>query len=265
MNMKTTRYIVAVLMTCLSITAVAETGDKYEKWGPTSDSGAGVIVRLGYTLGGTTPVPLPNEIRSINAFSPHGGATVAADVYKMLCKRWGISVGWHFFYEGFHTSADVKNYKMSLTQEGNTMSGYFTGCDVTNVGMWGLTMPVLATWRLSPRWNISAGPFFTVFYSQSFDGRVYDNKQGVGYLRVDTPIGEKVNIDRTNPATYDFSDHMRNWNGGIEVAFDWKATRHMNLFGLVDWGLSDIMEPDFSAIDFKMYPIYATIGVAYRY
>ncbi|MCD8302483.1 MAG: outer membrane beta-barrel protein, partial [Prevotellaceae bacterium] len=181
--MKATRYIGAALLACLSLTAVAETGDKYEKWGPTSESGAGVIVRLGYTLGGTTPVPLPNEIRSINAFSPHGGATIAADVYKMLCKRWGISVGWHFFYEGFHTSADVKNYKMSLTQEGNTMSGYFTGCDVTNVGMWGLTMPVLATWRLSPRWNISAGPFFTVFYSQSFDGQVYDNKQGVGYLR----------------------------------------------------------------------------------
>ncbi len=244
--------------------------DRYEQWGPTSKSGAGVIARVGYTIGGTTPLPLPNEIRSINAFSPHGGATIGADVYKMVSRRWGMSVGWHFFYEGFHTSADVKNYKMSLTQEGNTMSGYFTGCDVTNVGMWGMTMPLLATWRMSPRWNMSFGPYFTVFFKQSFDGGVYEGKDGVGYLRVDVPTGDRIAMERSDGAsgymaTYDFSDHMRQWNGGVELAFDWKATRHLNVFAKLDWGLSDIFEPDFEAIDFHMYPIYGTLGVAYRY
>ncbi len=262
--MKTTKYLFAAAFSLLALTLSAQE-DKYEEWGPTSESGAGVIARVGYTIGGTTPIPLPNEIRSINAFSPHGGATVGADVYKMLNRRWGVSVGWHFFYEGFHTSADVKNYKMSLTQEGNTMAGYFTGCDVTNVGMWGMTMPVLATWRVGPRWNISVGPFFSVFFKQSFDGEVYDNKDGIGYLRVDDPTGEKVNMDRSNPATYDFSGNMRQWNGGLEFAFDWKATKHLNAFAKLDWGLSDIFEPDFDAIDFRMYPVYATLGVAYRY
>ncbi len=263
--MKKTRYIAVVLLAGLSLQAMAQSEDKYEKWGPTGKDGAGVIVRVGYTIGGTTPLPLPNEIRSINEFGPNGGVTIGADVYKMFSKRWGFSVGWHFVWEGFHTSADVKNYKTSLTMEGNTMSGYFTGCDVTDVSLWGLTMPVLATVRVSPRWNISLGPFFSVFFSQSFDGEVYDNSKGVGYLRVDSPVGEKVNINRENSATYDFSDNMRNWNAGIELAVDWKASRHINVFALLDWGLSDIIEPDFSAIDFKMYPIYGTLGLAYRY
>ncbi len=268
MKKKAKYILLAAVLVCGTPLLRAETGDrgdKYAKWGPSGKNGVGVIVRAGYTIGATTPIPLPGEIRSINAFNPNGGATVGVDVYQMLSKRWGFAVGWHFVYEGFHTSADVKNYKMSLTMEGNTMSGYFTGCDVTNVSMWGLTMPLLATVRVSPRWNISAGPFFSVFFSQSFDGQVYDNSKGVGYLRVDTPTGEKVNIDRNNPATYDFSDNMRNWNAGIEVAFDWKATRHMNVFALLDWGLSDIIEPDFTAIDFKLYPIYGTVGLAYRY
>ncbi len=131
--------------------------------------------------------------------------------------------------------------------------------------MWGLTMPVLATVRVSPRWNISAGPFFSVFVSQSFKGTVYDNSEGIGYLRVDEPTGEKINIDKSNPATYDFSDNMRKWNAGIEIAFDYKAAKHLNVFGILDWGLSDIFEPDFTAVDFKLYPIYGIVGLAYRY
>ena len=257
--------ILSLLLLAVLPASAQEVQDAWEKWGPTRKDGVGVIARLGYSMGGTTPLPLPKEVRSINEFRPKGGATVGADVYKMLNPRWGFSVGWHFFYEGFHTSADVKNYRMSLTMEGNTMSGYFTGRNITDTKMWGLLMPVMATWRVSPRWNISAGPYFSMYFKQDFSGEVYDNAQGVGYLRVDTPTGEKVNMDRANPATYDFTPNMRNWNGGVELAFDWKATRHINLFGLLDWGLSNLFEPDFEAVAFKMVPIYGTIGVGYRY
>lgn len=241
------------------------TQDEWIKWGPTRTDGVGVIARVGYSMGGTTPLPLPQEIRSINGFRPKGGITLGADVYKMLAPRWGFSVGAHLFYEGFHTNADVKNYRMSLTMEGNTMSGYFTGRNITDTKMFGVLLPLLATWRLSPRWNVSAGPYFSLFFHRNFSGEVFDNDQGVGYLRVNTPTGEKVNIDRANPATYDFSPHMRNWNGGVELTFDWKATRHLNLFGTLDWGLSNIFDPDFEAVAFKMVPIYGTMGVAYRY
>lgn len=260
------RKILAICLLGAVLTAQAQDKEeKWQKWGPTSQSQSGCIVRAGYTIGGTTPMPLPSEIRHINEFSPKGGATVGLDVYKMFSRRWGFSAGWHFFYEGFHTGADVKNYKMSLTMEGNTMAGYFTGTDITNTTLWGMTMPVLATVRVSPRWNISFGPYFSTYFKQTFEGEVYNNSKGVGYLRVDTPTGQKVDITRDNPATYDFKDNMRQWNGGLEVVFDYKVMRHMNVFGSLDWGLSNIWEPDFEAVDFRMYPIYATIGVAYRY
>ena len=261
--MKKYIHFIAVLLFFAVVAQAQE--DKWKKWGPKAPSQAGVIIRAGYTIGGTTPLPLPAEIRSINEFSPKGGATVGMDVYKMYSRRWGIEAGWHFFYEGFHTGADVKNYKMSLTMEGNTMSGYFTGTDITNTSMWGMTIPVMATFRVSPRWNITAGPYFSTYFSHKFRGKVYDNKDGIGYLRVDYPTGEKVNIDRNNPATYNFNGDMRWWNCGLEMVFDWKATTRFNVFGSLDWGLSNIWEHGFEAVDFKMYPIYATIGIAYRY
>lgn len=259
------KILFLILASYYLLPLVAQDVDKWEKWGPTAPSKAGVIIRAGYTIGGTSPIPLPNEIRSINDFSPKGGATVGFDVYKMYARRWGISAGWHFFYEGFHTGADVKNYKMSLTMDGNTMSGYFTGTDITNTSMWGMTIPVQAVYCISPRWSVSFGPYFSTYFKRTFEGEVYDNSQGVGYLRVDTPTGQKVDITKNNPATYDFSEDMRPWGAGLEVTFDWKATRHLNVFANLDWGMSSIWDKDFEAVAFSMYPIYATLGIAYRY
>ena len=87
----------------------------YEKWGPTSDrDGLGFIVRAGYVIGGTSPLPLPAEIRKINEFSPKGGFSLGVDGYKYFNTRWGISAGLRFFMQGMHTGANVKNYGMSI-------------------------------------------------------------------------------------------------------------------------------------------------------
>ena len=244
------------------------TSDSWQKWGPTTGlNGGGIIVRAGYVLGGTTPLPLPAEIRKINEFSPRGGISLGIDAYRMFNKRWGVSLGAHFFWEGFHTSADVKNYYVWLEQEGEVTKGYFTGTNVTNTEMWGVTIPLLATFRLSPRWNISLGPYMSYYFKQTFTGEVYDNNDGVGYLREDTPTGTKILMSREKPTSYpdDFAENMLPLSAGIEVGFDWKALRHMNVFGKLDLGLTNIWSPSFEAISFKMYPIYATIGVAYRY
>ena len=133
--------------------------------------------------------------------------------------------------------------------------------------MWGITVPLLATLRMSPRWNVSVGPYLSYYFKQTFLGEVYDNDEGVGYLRENSPVGTKIKMSRENPTPYpdDFADNMVPLSVGMEFCFDWKALRHLNVFGKLDWGLTDIWRRDFEAITFKMYPIYATIGVAYRY
>ena len=257
----TIRNIVMCVALMASATAAAQTEDKYELWGPTSrDTQSGVIIRAGYVIGGTTPLPLPAEIRSINEFKPLGGITIGADAYHMFSRHWGLQLGWHFFYEGFHTGADVKNYRMGITKDGNYLEGNFTGTDITDTKMFGATIPLTATYRISPRWNVSAGPFVSLLYHKTFEGEVYD-----GYLREGDPTGQKVEMTRDNPATYDFSDNMLNCYWGLQLLFDWKAMRHMNVFGGVDWACSGVFPSDFETVEFKMFPIYAKIGLAYRY
>lgn len=277
--MKLTKYILAIMVMAVStqVTAQSESPtaylddptNSYYIWGPNNHiTHAGVIVRAGYVLGGTMPFPLPRNIRKMNTFKPKGGLNIGVEAYKMFNKRWGMSIGWQFFWEGFSTSADVMNYHMSIKQDGNSVTGYFTGTDVTRTEMVGMTIPFLVKCRLAPRWTLSAGPFVSILFKKSFEGEVYDNDQGIGYFREDTPTGRYIVFSRENPATYDFAndeDHMLNVYTGLEVCVDWKMTKRFNLFGKVDWGLSDIFESDFDAITFRMCPIYGTFGVAYRY
>lgn len=264
------KYLIHILtiVSFLAISVRAQSEDSWQKWGPTSGlKGGGFIARLGYVIGGTTPLPLPAEVRSINSFSPRGGVSLGIDGYRMFSKRWGVAAGAHFFWEGFHTSADVKSYYVWLEQEGNIQKGYFTGTNVTTTQMCGVTLPMLATFRISPRWNVSAGPYLSLYFHQTFTGEVFDNDEGVGYLREDSPVGAKILMTRDNPTPYpeDFPEKMQPVALGIEIAFDWKAMKHMNVFGLLDWGVTDIWDRNFEAITFKMYPIYGTLGVAYRY
>ena len=57
---------------------------------------------------------------------------------------------------------------------------------------------------------------------------------------------------------------MKHFYWGLEFMFEWKAMQHLNVFGAFDWSLSSIFPSTFETIPFKMYPIYAKIGLGYR-
>ena len=256
---KLTRYMAAVVLalTALGATA-AETDSDYSKYGPRGDRSWGLKARVGYAIGGTMPIPLPAEIRSINRFRPNGGFSFGVDGYKQFDKRWGIMGGVHFFMEGMSTGADVKNYHMGISMGEDYLEGQFTGVDITDVKMSGLTIPVTATFRINPRWTVNLGPYMNVLFNGDFSGSVYD-----GYLRVGDPTGEKIIISRENPATYDFGDDMRTLQFGVQAGFEWKATPNIGLFGQLDWGLTDVFRSGFETVDFPMYPVYGTVGITY--
>lgn len=254
----------------------------WDKWAPTSPTRWGFIARVGYNIGATAPLPIPAEIRGIKGFAPRGGVHFGMEGYKMMGPRWGLVLGLYASWEGFYTKADVMNYYMEISMDGNKMKGWFTGCNETNVETFGLTIPVMATFRMGPRWNVSMGPYFGFWLKKDFHGSVHAADPGtfgdemVGYLRVNDapnnpgPIGERIEFGvgpdgQMTTATYDFSESMRTFTCGIELVFDWKAMKHLNVFGKLNWGLMGAFPDDFEPVQFPMYPIHGTFGVAYRY
>lgn len=271
MEMRTSlKYI--LLMCCLIASVVVEaqdsddfdsninTTDKWKKWGPSSSSGFGLIGRIGYSIGGTSPIPIPAEIRKIESFSPQGGISFGVEAYKMFNKRWGLRVGFTFAYQGFKTRALVKDYYTKIVKDGEEQLGWYTGHNATDITCWTFVVPITATFRISPRWNVSAGPYLLVNMSKDFNATVSD-----GYLRRDYGKGPTdVKVDPST-VTASLGDDMRRCGMGIQLGFDWKVMRHIGAFAKLDWGLTSIFPSDYKTVTFKMYPVYGTIGAFYSF
>ncbi len=222
----------------------------------TTVNGWGYGVRMGICLGGTSPFPIPQEIREIQEFGLNGAFMQEFYGYKLFNERVGLYLGERIAVEGMKTTARVKNYHMSIVQDGEEMAGYYTGIDETNARTVSIKVPIEAMFRVAPRFDLRVGPYLQFNINKSFEGSVYD-----GYLRVDTPTGQKVEFSKDTYAVYDFSDDMKKFMVGAELAADFKITKHFGAFAHLDWGLNSVFPDDFETISFKMYPIYFSMGL----
>ena len=222
-------------------------------------------VRLGagVNIGGTSPLPLPAEIREIKSYKPTLCIQLEGAVHRKFGNHWGTMVGVRFENKGMKTDARVKNYHMEAINSSTTggasgkVIGAWTGNVKTEVNNNYLTFPVLVTYSFNDRWQIQAGPYFSYLLNGSFTGEAYD-----GYIRDQDPTGEKAEIES---AVYDFSSDLRRFHWGLQVGGEFKAYKHLSVSANLQWGLNGIFPSDFQSVTFSLYPIYGTLGFNYLF
>ena len=220
-------------------------------------------IKAGVNLGGTAPLPFPEEIRSIDGYNPTLSITIEGNMTKWLDskKKWGIITGLRLENKGMRTKATVKNYNMEIIgYDGNRLKGNWTGGVRTKVQNSYITIPVLAAYKLSPRTTLKLGPYFSYLMDGDFSGHVYE-----GYLRETNPTGDKINFTNGAIATYDFSGDLRKFQWGVQAVVDWKAFKHLKVHADLNWGLNDIFNKDFKTVTFDMYAIYLNVGFGYAF
>jgi hypothetical protein len=218
-------------------------------------------IRAGLNFGGTSPLPLPREIRKIKSFNPKFNGTIEGVATKWIYNgKWGISGGLKVEEKGMETGAQVKNYHTRVVNGDQKVEGYFTGYNRTRVSLTYLTVPIMANYRLSSRWKFRAGIGTSVLLGGDFNGYVCD-----GYLRNGTPTGEKVTFSGDGRGTFDFSDDLRRMQWSVMAGASWRAYRHFSVVADLSWGFMDIFKSSFKTISFNLYPIYFNIGFAYTF
>ena len=217
--------------------------------------------RAGYSIGGTTPIPLPETIRSLDSYSLTPSFMVGIDAMLPLTQQWGIMAGLRFENKGMKADVTTKAYFMEVTKGDQKMAGLFTGHVEQEVKQWMLTVPVQATLTLSRKVMLKGGPYVSLLLDKGFSGIASD-----GYLRKDTPTGPKILMgDRDGEwATYNFDDDLRSLQFGIDIGVDWQVSKRLGVSADLNWGLTGIFPDDFKTVEQTLYPIYGTIGVFYR-
>lgn len=216
--------------------------------------------RIGYNIGGTAPVGMPNTIRKLNRYDFQPNISLGLDVQKDLWGKWGLAAGVRLENKGMKIDATVKNYHMEMVQGGEHLEGRYTGRLVTECNQWMLTVPVQATFHVS-RWMLKCGPYVSYVATRSFKGHVYD-----GYLRSGDPTGEKIEMgpDGDDSPTYDFSSEMRKVHVGIAFGADYRIGHRIGVYADVTWGVNDAFKSSFKTIEQTLYPIYGTLGITYK-
>jgi len=219
-------------------------------------------LRLGYSVGGTSPIGMPATIRSLDSYKLTPSVTMGLGVYKRLNDHWGVTTGLHIENKGMDIEATVKNYHMKIVRGGQSLEGNFTGRNSSEVEQWMLTLPLQATYAFTQDVRLRLGPYLSYVSSHYFRGYASD-----GYLRVGSPTGTKVELghDEGTRGSYDFSDDMRRLQFGFMLGADWYFQKRWGVFADLSWGVTGVFKGSFNTIEQTLYPIYGTVGVAYRF
>ena len=220
-----------------------------------------VKARVGYNIGATTPIPLPETIRSIDSYSLTPSFMIGVDATLPISTKWGLMTGLRFENKGMKTDVTTKAYYMELVRGDQQMAGLFTGHVHQKVTQWMLTIPIQAMFKLSRKVSLKGGPYVSFLTGKGFSGIASD-----GYLRKDSPTGPKILMgDKEGEwATYEFDDDMRNLQFGIGIGVDWLVYKGLGVSADLNWGLTGIFPSDFKTVEQTLYPVYGTIGVFYR-
>ena len=215
-------------------------------------------IKAGFNIGGTSPIPLPAEIRQLESYKPGMQIAIEGNVIKWFDKKWGALMGVRLENKGMRTDARVKNYHLVMDSKDNGhLEGAWTGGVKTKVKNAYVTVPIQGIYKVSPRWDLKLGPYLSFLTSKDFSGSAYD-----GYIREGDPTGDKV-VVKNEEATYDFSNDLRKFQWGLDAGAEWRAYKHLSVYADLTWGLNSIFPDDFKSISFKMYNVYLNFGFGY--
>lgn len=224
-----------------------------------------VRIGAGFSIGGTSPLPLPAEIRSINKYRPGVCIQLEGAAQRKFGRHWGAMLGLRFENKGMETDARVKNYHLVAynTDGSGKIEGAYWGNVKTKVDNSYLTIPVLATYSFNDRWQVQAGPYFSYRVKGSFTGSAYSKSdEDVSYIRQPDPTGPMTEV---TSADYDFTNDMRRFQWGLQAGGEFKAYKHLSVSLNLTWGLNGIFPSDYESVTFALYPIYATLGFNYLF
>jgi hypothetical protein len=214
----------------------------------------------GLNIGASAPLSLPATIREINAYVPGFNPSLGYECVYYLKGKWRAGAGVKLDYKGMTVKDRVMYMRTKITVESGSSTGgfegYFTGDNETEVHNAYLSFPVNMIYDFNSRWRMKLGGYAAWLIKSGFSGNVSN-----GYMRNETPVGEKIIIDH---ASFDLGKEQNTWDFGVNAACERSIGKNFGVAAGLMWGLRPLFSSANSSMDFKMYNVYGTLGAIYK-
>lgn len=219
-------------------------------------------LNAGVNIGGATPLGMPREVRKVTKYNPGFNTMLQGKVIKWwdADRHWGTSLAIGVEDKAMKINADVKNYHTEIIRDNERVAGYWTGFVHVDYSSTFLTMPLNMEYRFNDRWRVRGGFFASYRLDGNFSGYVSD-----GYLRNNTPVGEKIEYKDGNRAAYEFDGDLRRWMWGAQIGGSWRAYRHFSVNADLSYSFNNIFRKDFTTVRNTLHPLYLNIGFGYTF
>ncbi|MCD7972717.1 MAG: PorT family protein [Candidatus Azobacteroides sp.] len=220
-----------------------------------SEAGLDLSFIAGVNIGATTPVPIPGDLK-ITKYNPKFNPKLGANLAYFFNENWGIGTGLTVDWKGMNVHTKVTDVHLSIDVPNlDTLTGYVTGRNTTQVNTFYLTQPIYGIYRFNPKWRVKTGIYIAEALSTKFKGDV----KNVDII-VETPVSQEREVPY---ATLDYSDDVHTFDLGLLVGGEFRMNNHVGFYADFTWGFI----PYFSGkvpIHFTMRNIYPSIGITYR-
>lgn len=117
-----------------------------------------------------------------------------------------------------------------INTNGGELQGLWTGGVKTKVKNSYLTIPVVANYKISNRWKLSAGPYISYLIERILRTCI---RRSFTYPR---PNWLTSSFLWESITTYDFSENLRKFQWGLQLGGEWRAFKHLNVYADLTWG-----------------------------
>ncbi|MBL7933460.1 MAG: outer membrane beta-barrel protein [Bacteroidia bacterium] len=215
---------------------------------------------LSFNIGATAPISMPATVRKIEKWSPGINLSAGYEGLYKLRKSWNLGFGLKLDFKGMAITNEVLYMRTQVTVQSGSSSGsfegYFSGNSKTDIRNAYVLVPLYIAYKMNPRFRFKLGGYLAYMFHSQFSGVVYD-----GYIRNGSPVGEKITI---NEAIFDLSTQQNRLDYGLLLGAQQYLHGRVSLIENFTWGLQPILKSSSKAMDFKMYNIYLSLGLAYR-
>jgi len=216
---------------------------------------------LGFNIGATAPIPIPEEVRAIENYNPKFNPHLGVNILYNLNSKWGIGAELSIDVKGMRVKDEVKYMHINFVPIGgdsktDRLEGYFVGKNMTDISNTYLTLSMYGNYNINTKWKVKLGGFAASTLKTKFRGDVSD-----GYLRISTPTGTKQKIILEE---FDFSQDIRDFDVGVMAGANYALTNRIGFYGNVSWGFASIFYSDFNPIQFQLRNIFGSLGITYR-